>query len=426
MKKIYIETYGCALNKGDTYIMKTVLARKGYSIVDNPMDSDILVINTCTVRMETQQRMIHRIKTLYKFAVERNKKLIIAGCLAKAQPYLVSKIAPNASLLSPQNVSKIDVAVEESKKVILLNGNRDRNIIGIWLEDRIGIIPIQEGCLGNCSFCIVKNARRKLFSYPIERIVETVRELIKRGAVEIQLSGQDTATYGIDLYGKPMLPNLLQRIIETPGNYMIRIGMLNPDTVEPILDDLIDSMRNHHIYKFLHIPLQSGSDKVLRIMRRKYTVDQFRHIIKELRSKLPNIAIATDIIIGHPGEDEEDFEDTLRIVKELEFDRIHVAQYTIRPNTYSASLKQVSSKVKKERMRRFLELMESIGLKKHSKYLGKVVKAFVTEKSRNTYTARLINYTPVVIDSNREIIGKWINARIQRITFFDLRGIVID
>jgi len=425
VKKVYIETYGCALNKGDTYIMKTVLARKGYSIVDNPVASDVIIINTCTVRMETQQRMIHRIKTLYELAIERDKKLIIAGCLAKAQPYLVSKIAPNASLLSPQNVSKIDIVVRESSKVILLDGDRDRNTIGVWLEDRIGIIPIQEGCLGNCSFCIVKNARRKLFSYPIEHIAETVRELIKKGAVEIQLSGQDTATYGIDLYGKPMLPKLIQRIIEVPGNYMIRIGMLNPDTVEPIVDDLIEAMREHHVYKFLHIPLQSGSDKVLKIMRRKYTVDQFRHIIKELRSKLSNIAIATDIIIGHPGEDEEDFEDTLRIIKELEFDRIHVAQYTIRPNTYSASLKQVNSKIKKKRMKRFLELMENIGLKKHSKYLGKVVKAFVTERGRNTYIARLINYTPVVINSNKEIVGKWINARIHKITFFDLRGDVI-
>lgn len=426
MKRIYVETYGCALNKGDTYIMKTVLSRKGYLIVDNPVASDIIIINTCTVRMETQQRMVHRIKTLYKFAIEKNKKLVVAGCLAKAQPYLVLKIAPNASLISPQNVSKIDIVVRERKRIVLLDGDRERSVIGVWLENKIGIIPIQEGCLGNCSFCIVKNARRKLFSYPIEHIVKAVNELVRKGAVEIQLSGQDTATYGIDIYGKPMLPELIRRITDIPGNYMVRIGMLNPDTVEPILDDLVEAMKEQHIYKFLHIPLQSGSNKVLKIMRRRYTVDQFRRIIRELRSKIPNIAIATDIIIGHPGEDEEDFEETLRIVKELEFDRIHVAQYTIRPNTYSASLKQVCSKIKKKRMNRFLKLMQDIGIKRHSKYIGKIVKAFVTERNNNSYTARLPNYTPIIINSDKEIIGKWIKTRIREVTFFDLRGDIVN
>jgi len=426
VRRVYIETYGCALNRGDTYIMKTVLASKGYVFVYNPIDADVIIINTCTVRMETEQRMIHRIKLLYRLSMEYGKKLVVAGCLAKAQPYLVSRIAPTASLLSPQNVSRVDMVVRDDRRIVLLDGERERGVLGVWMEDRVAIIPIQEGCLGNCSFCIVKNARRRLFSYPIDHIVKTAEELIGRGAVEIELSGQDTGAYGLDLYGKQMLPDLVRKVSEIPGVYMVRIGMINPDTLEPIIDDLIDALRNDRVYKFLHIPLQSGSDKVLRIMRRRYTIDQYRSLVKELRSRVPDIAIATDIIIGHPGEDEDDFQATLEIVRELEFDRIHVAQYTIRPNTYSASLKQVSSRVKKERMKRFLEVMEDIGVRRLSKYVGKIVDTFITEWNGDSYTGRLINYTPVIVRHNNDLIGKWARVKVYDATFYDLRGVIIN
>ncbi len=428
MARVYIETYGCALNHGDTYIMKTVLARRGHSIVDDIALADTIIINTCTVRMETEQRMLYRIKNLYNIALNTGKKLIVAGCLAKAEPYVVSKIAPNASLVSPQNVSKIYIAVESPRKTILLQGERDRNILGVWMDNRIGIIPIQEGCLGNCSFCIVKNARRKLVSYPINAVVDTVKKLVEKGAVEIELTGQDTAAYGLDLYSNQVLPELLKKIVELPGNYMVRIGMMNPDTLRPILDKLINIIKHPRIYKFLHIPLQSGSNKVLKIMNRRYTVEEYMEIVKELRRKVPGIAIATDIIVGHPGEDDEDFNETLNVLRELEIDRVHVAQYTIRPNTLSAKLPQISSKVKKKRMKRILEVIDEIGRKKHSIYYGKIVTAFTTEYYKGNYVGRLVNYTPVIIMNSTDNLafGKWVKVRVIDYTFYDLRGEVIE
>ncbi len=429
MARVYIETYGCALNHGDTSIMKTAMLKRGHTIVDSIEDADVVIINTCTVRMETEQRMIHRIKTLYRYCMDSGKKLVVAGCMAKAQPYLVASIAPSASLVSPQNASRIYVAVESRERVVLLLGDRDRNVLGSHLEKHIAYIPIQDGCLGNCSFCIVKNARRKLVSYPIELIIDTVEKVVRKGAVEIAITGQDTAVYGLDLYGRQMLPRLVRAIVEqVKGVYRIRIGMMNPDTMSSILDELVDVLNSFDkVYRFLHIPVQSGSNHVLKIMRRRYTVDEYRAIVKELKRRVRDIAIATDIIVGHPGESEEDFLETIKLVKELEFDRIHIARYTVRPNTYSASLPQIPSRVVKDRLKRIIEVMEDTCLKKNRRYLDKILDAFITEYNNGSYTGRLDNYTPVIIPSDKALeIGCYKRVLIREATFYDLRGIVVD
>jgi len=429
MARVYIETYGCALNHGDTSIMKTAMLKRGHTIVDSIEDADVVIINTCTVRMETEQRMIHRIKTLYRYCMDSGKKLVVAGCMAKAQPYLVASIAPSASLVSPQNASRIHVAVESRERVVLLLGDRDRNVLGSHLEKHIAYIPIQDGCLGNCSFCIVKNARRKLVSYPIELIIDTVEKVVRKGAVEIAITGQDTAVYGLDLYGRQMLPRLVRAIVEqVKGVYRIRIGMMNPDTMSSILDELVDVLNSFDkVYRFLHIPVQSGSNHVLKIMRRRYTVDEYRAIVKELKRRVRDIAIATDIIVGHPGESEEDFLETIKLVKELEFDRIHIARYTVRPNTYSASLPQIPSRVVKDRLKRIIEVMEDTCLKKNRRYLDKILDAFITEYNNGSYTGRLDNYTPVIIPSDKALeIGCYKRVLIREATFYDLRGIVVD
>lgn len=426
--KVYIETYGCALNKSDEALMVSTLKKRGHRVINTLDEADVIIINTCTVRLDTEHKMLSRIKQLRELCIKSGKKFIVAGCMAKIQPYTVSLVAPEASLVSPQNSDKIHIAVEASSKVVLIEGERVRDLIGVCDGKSVVPIPIQEGCLSNCSFCIAKYARRRLVSHSIEAITAAVEKAVKNGAVEIELTGMDLGAYGIDLYRKRALPELLEKIVkEVKGNYMIRVGMINPEHLKYILDKLVDIVNSsENIFKFFHIPLQSGSDKILKLMGRKYTVDEYREIVKEIKKKVKDVSIATDIIVGYPGEDEEDFEETLKVVKELEFERVHLAGYSIRPLTLAASMRQVNTVVKKERLQRALKVITDVGLKVRKKYLYRLVKGFITEKT-NTWVARLDNYIPVVIKSNNGKsldYGLRVYVYVDEITFFDVRGYI--
>lgn len=425
--RVYIETYGCALNKSDEALMVESILREGHVLVNSIEDADTIIINTCIVRLDTEYHMVKRIRELYEVASRTGKKLVVAGCMAKAEPYTVLKIAPEASLVSPQNSALIAEVLKTRGKVILIDGLRERDRIGIHVEDRIAPIPIQEGCLSNCSFCITKHARRVLVSHSIDAVVKAVERAVRNGAVEIQLTGMDLGTYGLDLYKTRKLPELVKEVSRrVSGEYMVRIGMINPEHLRYILDDLIDAINeSSRIYRFLHIPLQSGSNKVLSVMRRNYSVEEYIEIVNEIKSRIPGVSIATDIIVGHPMEDDEDFNETLKVIRELEFERVHLAGYSIRPLTYSASLPQLPTRVKKERVLRALQVIEEVGLKIRLKYIGKEVECFTTEHS-NTWICRLENYIPVVVTGKGGDpaldYGRWIRVLVDDATFFDLRG----
>ncbi|MCC6011022.1 MAG: tRNA (N(6)-L-threonylcarbamoyladenosine(37)-C(2))-methylthiotransferase [Desulfurococcaceae archaeon] len=427
--RVYIETYGCALNRSDEALMKSTLTSRGHSVISSIEDADVVIVNTCIVRLETEYHMINRIKALHNYCVKTGKRLIVAGCMARVEPYTINLIAPTASLVSPQNADKIYIAVEKANRVILLSGVRSRDVIGVCTGSSVVPIPVQEGCLGDCSFCVAKHARRQLVSHSVEAIVKAVQEAVQSGAVEVELTGMDLGVYGLDLYKKRVLPDLLLEITKrVPGNYMIRVGMMNPDHLACFLDEIIEVMRSEDkIFKFLHIPLQSGSDRVLKLMKRNYTVDEYRSIVREIKAKIPGVSIATDVIVGFPGESEEDFEETLKVIRELEFERVHVAGYSIRPLTLAASMQQVNTLVRKRRLRLALKTIMDVGLRVRQKYLNTKVSCFVTEKSK-TWVARLVNYIPVVIKGfDRDIVsyGKWLSVYIDEVTFFDIRGYVV-
>ncbi|AHC51298.1 2-methylthioadenine synthetase [Sulfolobus acidocaldarius SUSAZ] len=416
--RVYIETYGCALNKGDSYIMMTLLKDKGHEIVDNIQDAEILVINTCAVRLETEERMKQRIKELKKY---NDKRLVVAGCLASAEPAVVVSLAPEASVIGPQSVQKIVDVVENSKqRQVYLN--EDKPLITPKVFDgKIAILPIADGCAGDCNFCITKLARRKLRSYPPHLIVESVRDAVKKGAVEIELSGQDTAAYGLDL-GQIKLSDLVGKVTEVEGDFMIRIGMMTPEQAMRNIDGIIEVMKETKVYKFIHLPVQSGDDNVLKLMNRKYTVDEYKDLVKEIRKKVPIVNITTDIIIGHPGEDENAFRNTLELMRDIKFERVHLAMYSIRPNTRSASMKQVPDPVKKERIQIANKLYEELAYEVHSDYLNSIASVITTEYGRKgSVIGRTLNYIPVVIRQNVEL-GKRINVRINEASFYDLRG----
>lgn len=414
--KVYIETYGCALNKGDSYIMMTLLRENGHEIVKELDEADTIILNTCAVRLETEERMKQRIKELKKL----NKKLIIAGCFAGAEPAAVISLAPEASLIGPQSVEKVVEVVESDEKKIILEGEKPLFTPKVF-EGKIAIIPIADGCAGDCNFCITKLARRKLRSYPPHLVVGAVEEAVRKGAVEIELTAQDSAAYGLDL-GGIKLSDLVNKVVDVEGDFMIRIGMMTPELAMRDLDGLIEVLKNKKVFKFVHLPVQSGDNNVLKLMNRKYTVEEYKEMVNEIRKKIPIVNITTDIIIGHPGEDEEAFKNTLELMKELKFERIHLAMYSIRPNTRSASMKQVPDPIKKIRMQIANKLYEELAREVHSEYVGSVSKVITTELGRKgSVIGRTLNYIPVVISDKVEL-GKWVDVEITEASFFDLRG----
>ncbi len=412
-------------------IMESVLRERGHILVNNIEDADVVIINTCTVRLDTEQRMRKRISEVWR-RYGRDKRIVVAGCMAKAQPYTVKKLAPGAVLVSPGNVNKIYLAVEKGLE-LLLESPLERKVLPSVVSHRgvVAEVVAQEGCLSDCSFCITKFARRYLRSQPMERIVEYIEKLVERGVVEVRLTGQDLAAYGVDLYGKRTLAELVERIasrLEAPDRCraFLRLGMMSPDQAIPIWDELLEVMRSPCIYKFLHIPVQSGDDRILRLMRRGYTVDEYRSMVREARARLPGVTIATDIIVGHPGEDEEAFEATVKLVQELRFERVHLAQYTPRPRTLSARLPQVPDPVKKERSRRLQQVIENIGYSIHSRYVGGRGVVVVTEEGADgTVIARTYNYMQVVLPPGSARLGELVEASIVGATWYDLRGVPI-
>ncbi len=427
--RVYIETYGCALNKADTSLMKALLRKCGCEVVSSIEDADVIIVNTCTVRLDTEQRILKRLRKLKEIAKKTNAKLVIAGCMVSAQPYTLHKLVPEASLISPQNIHNICEVVWSRETKFLIKGERDTSKLPLHIEGSIAIIPIAEGCLGNCAYCITKIARRRLRSYPPQLIVDAVRKAVESGAVEIDLTAQDTASYGLDLGSEgPRLPDLISEILRgVSGNYFIRVGMANPDTLEPILDDLIEVLKEPRVFKYVHIPLQSASNRVLKIMRRRYTFEEFKYIIRRLRSKIPEVTIATDIIVGHPGEDEEAFRTTLEAVRELMFDKVHLAQYTPRPRTEAAAMPQVPDPVKKRRSTVLAKLIEEVGLIVNKQYVGSRAEAVLTHLSfRGSVIGRLFNYKPVVLtNADPNLIGSQVHVLIRDATFYDLRGSLI-
>jgi MiaB/RimO family radical SAM methylthiotransferase len=436
MMKVYIETYGCALNKADSMLMISEIEKLGAYITDDIDDADAIIINTCVVRRETEERMILRLKELRE-KYSNKKKIIVAGCLPSSRPATTREVIPEASLVSTSGINRIADAILSEKPVYIgfKEDQRDYDRISIPKSltqktdhDKSISIPIAQGCLSNCSFCITKIARPYFRSYQPKAILRAVEEAIEYGFKEIELTAQDTAVYGFDLEKRFLLPDLVMEIAELPGDFMIRIGMMNPQWLDKIIDGLLEVYKHPKVFKFIHIPVQSGDNKVLKIMRRGYTVEEFIQYVKEFRNKIPEITIATDIIVGHPGEDEEAFENTLRLVKELMFDRIHIAQYSIRPLTEAASMPQIKEDIKKKRSSYLQKIQEEIGYNINKEYIGKRVKTLIIKRGfrENTLIGRSLSYKPVVIkETNENLLGSWIYVDIKEVTYFDLRGEII-
>ena len=411
MKKVYVEVYGCSSNQGDYEIALGLLKKANYEIV-NEKDSDINIIFTCSVKTPTINKILYRIKELTK----TRKPLVIAGCLPLTRKRLIEKINKNASLISPDNVDGIVKVVKETlneKKVELLDEKRKPkvNLPRCRKNPLIGIVHIGRGCLSNCSYCN-EPYRGKLFSYSIKEIVKEVKNALNDGCKEIWLTSLDTGCYGFDI--NTNLNELLEKICKLKKKFFVRIGMMNPKYLEIIGKDLMKIVENEKIFKFLHLPLQSGSNKMLKIMNRGYKVENFVRYVKKIRKKFPFLTLSTDLIVGHPGEEDKDFKKSLKIIKEIEADIVNVSKFGAHPSTLAVKMEKISNEVIKRRSKILSEIVKKVSLKRNKKWIGWEGEALIDEIGKNnTLVARNFAYKPIVLKADKKLFGKFVKVKIK-------------
>ncbi|MEM4097934.1 MAG: tRNA (N(6)-L-threonylcarbamoyladenosine(37)-C(2))-methylthiotransferase [Candidatus Micrarchaeaceae archaeon] len=418
--KVYMITYGCTFNKADSEIMESILKSNGIEITDNEGESDVVVVNTCTVKKPTEQKILYKINKLKN----EGKKIVAAGCIATANPELIERIAP-MPIVTTKGIDKIAEAVQCAFNGRQFNG-RSSFLDKAAMHSSNGIImrvPINEGCLGNCRFCETKFARGKLTSFPEESILKAIEMGTRNGAKEIELTSQDVGAYGLDR--KTNIARLLEKATSIEGDFKIRVGMLNPDLIGGYFDELVEAMQSSKVYKFMHLPIQSGSDKVIRHMNRRCTAEEFENIVRELRNKIKGISIETDIIVGYPTETEEDFEETKRLLDRVKPDVTNISKFGIRPHTQSNFGSLLKDDVVNERSKELSSFVRKIQHKINMEYIGKTVNACITEKTEISANGKTENYKQVVIQKNKDIeVGSYIKARIDAASSNALYGVV--
>ncbi len=399
MRLVYIETYGCSANQAHSEMIEGSFVNNGFKVVKNIGKADMIVINTCIVKSPTENKIRERIKFLV--SEYPDKKLIIAGCAADLGMF--REIAPDALFLSSHKSKDIARLISKGMK------ETDKKIRKSPL---VNITEIASGCLGSCAYCIVKLARGDLRSRSVEDIAKEVGDSLRDGCREIWITSQDCGCYGLDI--ETNLIELLEMAVSIKGEFRIRVGMMNPTHIKPILSELIEIYKHPKIYKFIHIPVQSGSDRILRKMRRGYRAKDFERMVKEFRDSLPNITLSTDIIVGFPGESESDFEETLGLVRRIKPDIVNVSKFGSRPRTEASRMKQLDNKVIKERSKRLADLVGRIGLEKNKEWISKECEILVTErgKRKNQFVGRNGSYKPVVVGSKKDMMGEVLKVRI--------------
>lgn len=427
--RVFIQSFGCSTNLADGEVLAGCLAEAGYKIVDSISAADLVIYNTCAVKGPTENRMIELLKR-----VPPSKKLVVAGCLPLINYERLCRETRFDGVVGPAAGEKIVEVVRrvfEGGKVVAVeeaaNAKPRLSLPRLQLNPIVSIIPINYGCLGSCAYCCVVFARGRLRSYGVEEIVERAKEDLEKGVKEFWITSQDTACYGRDLGVK--LPKLLNALCGIKGDFKVRVGMMTPNMVTDMLDELIKAFKNEKIFKFIHLPVQSGNDQILKCMRRFYSTDDFKRIVDALRQAFPEITIATDVICGFPGEDEKAFEETLQLIEEVKPDIVNVSKFFARPGTAAAKMKEDFVPLQEIKRRSVLasNLARKIALERNRRWVGWSGEVLVDEvgKVPGSWVGRNFAYKPVAIKSAENMLGKTLHVKILRAFSTHLEGKII-
>lgn len=417
--KVLIETYGCTMNQADSDTIEAILRDRGYRVSgpgQGEADADIIVLNTCTVKGPTENRILERIRKLET----ENRKLVIAGCMSVNSDKL-RKIT-DAPIVWPGAIGKIGEAVEDALcgQATEYKDVERKDGLPATITRPIMRLAIAEGCVGSCSFCQTKLARPGLRSMGPQAVLRRIADGVAAGAKEIQLTAMDTGAYGLDIGTD--LPSLLDCINEMDGDFLVRMGMINPDHVLRMKEKLVTALNGPRFYRFLHIPVQSGSEKVCRDMNRKHTVAEFEGIVRDLRKGIPGITIATDVIVGYPTETERDYQDTLDMLGRVRPDIVNLSRFSARPLTRAKELKPLPTQEVKRRSTETSALVRRICEERNKALVGETFEVLITEKQKD-FTGRTIGYKQVVVKAFEGELGESVKVKIKDANHGSLFGV---
>jgi tRNA-2-methylthio-N6-dimethylallyladenosine synthase len=445
MNRVYIKTYGCQMNERDSDAVAAMLRGKGYSVIDNEQDADVILLNTCSVRDQAEQKAIGKAGHLMK-RKRKNPNFIVGvmGCMAQNRGEALLDSLPDLDLIIgtqkfhrvPDHLSNMIATMQgqgprPESIVDLAKELNSQNTIKAHLDDKPQItafVSIMQGCNMNCAYCIVPKTRGVERARPMEAIVEEIEGLAAKGTREVTLLGQIVNHYGIREFPfvdkKSPFVQLLEKVHAIEGIERLRFTSPHPIGFK---DDLIECYASMpKLCEYLHFPMQSGSDRILKAMRRPYSIKKFRSIIDKIREVRPDIYISTDIIVGFPGETDEDFELTRKHFEEIGFDMAYLFKYSVRPDTTAEPLGDPITKVQKEhRNQVLLEILAKSSLERNESLVDKIEDVLFegpAKKGEDMFVGRTRGNRVVIVKANQRLVGQLVPVRFSRVTANTLYG----
>ena len=437
MSKLHLITYGCQMNEYDSERVAGLLGEQQYELTDRPDDADVILLNTCSIREKAEDKVFSQLGSLKHLKRARPDLIIgVMGCMAQLQQGKIRERAPYVDLVfgSPAiaRVGELVARVREARVPVLETGEGPLVKITARPNGAVRLkafVTVMEGCEKHCTFCVVPTTRGRERSHAPDVIVEEIRGLADAGCKEVTLLGQTVNAYGRDLTPPTDLAALLERVNDIEGIERIRFTTSNPYN---LTSRLIRAIRDvPKAVEYLHLPLQSGSDRVLARMNRGYTCASYLDLIEELRETVPDIALSTDLIVGFPGETDEDFAQTMDMVERVGYDNVFAFRYSRRPGTPAAAMSdQVSDDIKASRNTALLEVAERVGAERRRRLEGRVMPVLVDGVSRKnpseatgrTRCNRVVNFDT----GDRDLFGSVVPVRITHALPHSLRGEMLD
>lgn len=427
--KAHIKTYGCTLNQADSRLIEAILKNSNVSIAQDISDADAVIINTCTVKKATEQKILAFIDRLEQG--NTGKRIIVTGCMAGANKDIIRMRSANSLIVPINNIEAIAEAVKTGQNagkifhgIPSVRKNKERLEYFEPYKSAIAKIPVAEGCLSACNFCETRFARGPLKSFSEKLILNAIKKSIDFGAKEVQLTAQDIGCYGFDK--KTNIVELLKKIGSIDGDFKLRLGMMNPEYLDKFAAGITSILNCGKFYKFLHVPIQSGSNRIIREMGRRYEIENIIQHIKNARKTIAGISIETDVIVGYPAETDADFEETLKAIKKIMPNAMNISKFAMRPHAKKWE-RMIDPEIVNERSRELSKIMRFYMYKNNKKYVNKIIDARITEKTEMSMNGRNEAYKQVIIKgANDDLIGSMQKVLVNFVTPTSLYGYLLN